>query len=75
MNERVFNCSLNIIRKYISENMVVGTSGFTGVSSPEGPIAGFDPVMDGRSNVMRRLPKEYSKLLRKKKKNVYQPFK
>ena len=75
MNERVFNCSLNIIRKYISENMVVGTSGFTGASSSEGPIAGFDPVMDGRSNVMRRLPKEYSKLLRKKKKNVYQPFK
>lgn len=75
MNERVFNCSLNIIRKYISENMVVGTSGFTGSSSPEGPVAGFDPVMDGRSNVMRRLPKEYSKLLRKKKKNVYQPFK
>jgi hypothetical protein len=75
MNERVFNCSLNIIRKYISENMAVGTSGFTGASSPEGPVAGFDPVMDGRSNVMKRLPKEYSKLLRKKKKNVYQPFK
>jgi len=75
MNERVFNCSLNIIRKYISENMVVDTSGFTGASSPEGPVAGFDPVMDGRSKIMTRLPKEYSKLLRKKKRNVYQSFK
>jgi hypothetical protein len=49
--------------------MVVGTGGFTGSSSPEGPVAGFDPVMDGRSKIMKRLPKEYSKLLRNRKKN------
>ena len=68
MNDRVFNCSLNILRKYISENMIVGTGGFTGSAYPEGPVAGFDPVMDGRSKIMKRLPKEYSKLLRNRKK-------
>ncbi len=68
MNDRIFNHSLNILRKYISENMVVGTGGFTGSASPEGPVAGFDTIMDGRSKIMRRLPKEYSKLLTKRKK-------
>jgi hypothetical protein len=48
--------------------MIVGTGGFTGSASPEGPVAGFDPVMDGRSKVMKRLPREYSKLLSKKRK-------
>ena len=48
--------------------MIVGTGGFTGSASPEGPVAGFDPVMDGRSKIMKRLPKEYSKLLRNRKK-------
>lgn len=67
MNDRVFNRSLNILRKYISENMIVGTGGFTGSASPEGPVAGFDTMMDGRSKIMRRLPKEYSKLLTKRK--------
>jgi len=67
MNDRVFNYSLNILRKYISENMVVGTGGFTSSVSPEGPVAGFDAVMDGRSKIMKRLPKEYSKFLRKRR--------
>jgi hypothetical protein len=48
--------------------MIVGTGGFTGSASPQGPVAGFDPVMDGRSKVMKRLPREYSKLLSKKRK-------
>lgn len=30
------------------EEMVVGNLGFTGSSSPEGPVAGFDPVMNTR---------------------------
>lgn len=45
-----------------------GTSGgYTSKGDPT-TVAGFDPVMDGRSKVMRRLPKEYSKFLRKTKK-------
>lgn len=68
MNSKVFDHSLTILRKYISENMIVGTGGFTGSASPEGPVAGFDTVMDGRSKIMKRLPKEYSKLLRNRKK-------
>lgn len=28
------------------EEMVVGNLGFTGSSSPEGPVAGIDPVMN-----------------------------
>lgn len=68
MNSKVFDHSLTILRKYISENMIVGTGGFTGSASPEGPVAGLDTVMDGRSKIMKRLPKEYSKLLRNRKK-------
>ena len=70
MNDRVFNCSLNILRKYISENMVVGAGGFTGSADPKGPVAVFDPVMklDGRSAMMRRLPPPYRKSLTSKKK-------
>ena len=68
MNDRVFNCSLNILRKYISENMVVGTGGFTGSADPKGPVAGYDSLMDGRSKMMRRLPPMYKKQLSKSKK-------
>lgn len=52
----------------MEEGMVVGTGGFSGSADPKGPVAGFDPIMDGRSKIMRRLPKEYSKLLSKKRK-------
>jgi hypothetical protein len=41
--------------------------GYTSKGDPT-TAAGFDPVMDGRSKLMRRLPKEYSKFLRKTKK-------
>ena len=68
MNDRVFNCSLNILRKYISENMVVGTGGFTASADPKGPVAGYDSLMDGRSKMMRRLPPLYKKQLSKSKK-------
>jgi hypothetical protein len=68
MNDRVFNCSLNILRKYISENMIVGTGGFTGSADPKGPVAGYDSLMDGRSKMMRRLPPMYRKQLSKSKK-------
>lgn len=69
MNDKIFNRSLNILKKYISENMVVGTGGFSGSAPPEGPVAGFDPVMDGRSRIMRRLPPAYRKKFQKSKKN------
>ena len=34
--------------KYLRENMVVGSGGFTGSADPAGPVAGFDPVMGFR---------------------------
>lgn len=71
MNDHILQNSIRIIRNLMEEGMVVGTGGFTGSADPKGPVAGFDPVMgtpDGRSRLMRRLPKEYSKLLRKYKK-------
>ena len=53
MNNKVFNHSLTILKKYISENMVVGTGGFTSSSPAEGPVAGYDkPIMP----VLKRKP-------------------
>jgi hypothetical protein len=71
MNDHILQNSIRIIRNLMEEGMVVGTGGFTGSADPKGPVAGFDPMIgspDGRSRLMRRLPKEYSKLLRKNKK-------
>jgi len=71
MKDHILENSIKIIRNLMEEGMVVGTGGFTGSSDPKGPVAGFDPIIgtpDGRSRLMRRLPKEYSKLLRKNKK-------
>lgn len=48
------------------------SGGFSGSADSRGPVSGFDPVQDGRSKVMRRLPKAYSQFLRqsiKKKQN------
>jgi hypothetical protein len=45
-----------------------GAPGFSGAADPKGPTAGFDPLMDGRSKMMRRLPPQYSKALRKRDK-------
>lgn len=33
------------IIQYFKENMVVGAGGFTGSANPEGPVAGFDPML------------------------------
>ena len=69
MKDRILDNSLNILRKFISENMVAGSGGFSGTSSPEGPVAGFDPIMklDGRSVLARKLPPQYRKQLISKK--------
>jgi hypothetical protein len=67
MSNRVFQHSLTILRKYISENMIVGTGGFSGSADSKGPVAGFDPPikLDRRTKVMKKLPKEYFKFLKK----------
>jgi hypothetical protein len=68
MKEHILQNAINIIRNLMEEGMVVGTGGFTGSADPKGPVAGFDPVMDGRSKIMRRLPPQYRKHLTSKKK-------
>lgn len=69
MKDRILDNSLNILRKFIYENMIVGSGGFSGSSSPEGPVAGFDSIMklDGRSVLARKLPYQYRKQLILKK--------
>lgn len=65
---------LDTIIQIIRENMVAnppGTSGgFSSSANPKGPVAGFDTVPDGRSKIMKRLPKEYSKFLQKSKRKI-----
>lgn len=68
MKDHILENSIKIIRNLMEEGMVVGTGGFTGSADPKGPVAGFDPVMDGRSKIMRRLPPQYRKSLTSKKK-------
>jgi hypothetical protein len=70
MKDHVLQNAINIIRNLMEEGMVVGTGGFTGSADPKGPVAGFDPMMkpDGRSKIMRRLPPQYRKQLKSKKK-------
>lgn len=70
MKDHILQNAINIIRNLQEDapTMSAGTGGFTGSADPKGPVAGFDPIMDGRSKMMRRLPKEYSKLLKKKRK-------
>jgi hypothetical protein len=68
MKDHILENSIRIIRNLMEEGMVVGTGGFTGSADPKGPVAGFDPVMDGRSKIMRRLPPQYRKHLTSKKK-------
>ena len=65
--------SIDKVIQIIRENMVAnapGTGGgFSGSADKSGPVAGYDPglgKLDGRSRVMRKLPKEYSKFLRNK---------
>jgi hypothetical protein len=69
MKDHILENAIKIIRNLMEEGMVVGTGGFSGSADSKGPVAGFDPVMklDGRSKLMRRLPKEYNKFLRKPK--------
>jgi hypothetical protein len=68
MNDKILQNSIKIIKNVMEDvGMVVGTGGFTGSADPKGPVAGFDPPikMDRRNKLMKRLPKEYFKFLKK----------
>lgn len=56
------------IIRAIREEMTVGNGGFTGAADPEGPVAGFDPLIPGlrrRSDgkIDKRIRKLYKKWL------------
>jgi hypothetical protein len=77
MKEKAVENLINIIRNLRNEDFSgpnintgssSGTPGFSASSEPSGPVAGVDPVLDGRSRYMRRLPAPYRKLYNKKKK-------
>lgn len=36
---------IRALSKKLNETMVVGAGGFTSAANPQGPVAGFDPVM------------------------------
>lgn len=70
MKNHILENSIKIIRNLMEEGMVVGAGGFTGSADPKGPVAGFDPLikLDGRKKMMKRLPTEYLKKLKNRKK-------
>lgn len=57
------------IIRAIREEMVVGNGGFTGAADPEGPVAGFDPLIPGLrrrrdGKIDKRIRKLYKKWLK-----------
>ena len=75
MNDHILYNAINIIRNLQEDGVMggvptnsAGTGGFTGSADPKGPVAGYDPLMDGRSKMMRKLPPLYRKQLSKSKK-------
>ena len=66
MKDYILENSIRIIRNLMEDGMVVGTGGFASSADPKGPVAGYDPLMDGRSKIMRKLPPMYRKQLSKK---------
>ena len=54
-----------------SPTMSVGAGGYTGSADPEGPVAGYDPVLgkvDRRNKKQKNYPKEYVQMFRDAKK-------
>ena len=50
-----------------SPTMSVGAGGYTGSADPEGPVAGYDPVLgkvDRRKKKAKNYPKEYVQMYR-----------
>jgi hypothetical protein len=75
MKDHILYNAINIIRNLQEDGAMggaptnsAGTGGFTGSADPKGPVAGYDPLMDGRSKMMRKLPPLYRKQLSKSKK-------
>jgi hypothetical protein len=70
MKNHILQNAIHIIRSLQEDapTMSAGTGGFTGSADPKGPVAGYDPLMDGRSKMMRKLPPLYRKQLSKSKK-------
>ena len=57
-----------IIRAIREEMTAVGDGGFTGSADPEGPVAGFDPLIPGLrrrkdGNIDKRIRELYKKWL------------
>lgn len=76
MKENTLNTIINIVRRLQNEdfsgpNINTGSSsgipGFSSASDSTGPTAGVDTKLDGRSKLMRRLPKPYRDYYIKKK--------
>jgi len=72
---------INIVR-YLQEEptMSVGAGGYTGAAAPQGPVAGYDPVLgivDRRKKRYQNYPKGYVKMYRDlmKGKNVLRSIK
>ena len=50
-----------------SPTMSVGAGGYTGSADPEGPVAGYDPVLgkvDRRNKKQKNYPKAYVQMFR-----------
>lgn len=58
---------IQIIRENMVANMPGKSGAYTSTGDPKS-FGGFDKLIDGRSSIMKRLPKPYSKFLNKNKK-------
>lgn len=58
-------------QKLLDEMMSAGAAGFTGAASPEGPVAGYDPVMSfgGGSDLMKKFDRLLARRRKKQKKD------
>ena len=69
MNDDRLEKICKIVRTLKEEGptMSVGADGYTGAADPNGPVAGYDPVLakvDRRNKKQRNYPKEYVQMFR-----------
>ena len=60
-------CKMVRTLKEEGPTMSVGAGGYTGAADPNGPVAGYDPVLakvDRRSKKQKNYPKEYVQMYR-----------
>lgn len=55
---------INIIREMMTTQGTSGAPGFSGKADDQGPVAGYDPVMDLRRKYGRKLNSFYRKRLK-----------